>query len=240
MISRAHFSLDELITALAEIEVVINSRPLSYISASDLEEPLTPSHLLVGRRILNLPDHLGHLTDPKDEEFSVDPSVLTRRMKHFNNTLNHFWNRWRTEYLNELREVHYHASHKAAGTVGEVVIVHDEQLPRGLWKLGRIQETIRGRDGEVRGAVVKMAKRHAQQEVLRRPIQLLYPLEVSQPMSATEDETAINKDNPPEVTTLPEEDTSIESEGLKGRSQRITARETDDRRRACMHQLEDI
>ena len=67
MIGRAHFSLDELITALAEIEVVINSRPLSYISASDLEEPLTPSHLLVGRRILNLPDHLGHLTDPKDE-----------------------------------------------------------------------------------------------------------------------------------------------------------------------------
>ena len=247
MIGRAHFSLDELITALAEIEAVINSRPLSYISASDLEEPLTPSHLLVGRRILNLPDHLGHLTDPKDEEFSVDPSVLTRRMKHFNNTLNHFWNRWRTEYLNELREVHYHTSHKAAGihpglTVGEVVIVHDEQLPRGLWKLGMIQETVKGRDGEVRGAVVKMAKRHAQQEVLRRPIQLLYPLEVSQPMSATETETdTIDKDNPPEVTTLPEEeDKSKESEKLKRRSQRITAREADDRRKACMHQLEDI
>ena len=98
--------------------------------------------------------------------------------------------------------MHYYASHKAAGInpgliVGKVVIVHDEQLLCGLWKLGRIQETIKGQDGEVRGAVVKIAKRHAQQEVLHCPIQLLYPLEVSRPMSAAEAETAtIDKDNP--------------------------------------------
>ena len=112
MIGRPHFSLDELITALAEIEPVINSRPLSYISASDIEEPLTLSHLLVGRIILNLPDHLRHLADPNDDDFTVDPMLLTRRMKHFNNTLNHFWNRWRTEYLNELREAHSHSTRK--------------------------------------------------------------------------------------------------------------------------------
>ena len=29
-----------------------------YISMVDLDEPLTPSHLLTGRRILSLPDHL--------------------------------------------------------------------------------------------------------------------------------------------------------------------------------------
>lgn len=51
--------MDELLTALAEIEAVINSRPLSYLSSEGVEEPLTPSHLLVGRRILNLPDHLS-------------------------------------------------------------------------------------------------------------------------------------------------------------------------------------
>ena len=90
--------------------------------------------------------------------------------------------------------------------------------------------------------MVKMAKRHAQQEVLRRPIQLLYPLEVSQPMSATEDETAtINKDDSPEVTTLPEEeDKSIESEKLKRHCQRITTRQADDHQKACMHQIQDI
>ena len=67
MIGRAHFSFDELLTALVEIEAVINPRPLSYITADDIEEPLTPSHLLVGRRILNLPDHLEHLNDLDDD-----------------------------------------------------------------------------------------------------------------------------------------------------------------------------
>ena len=59
IVGRAQFTSDELVTVIAEIEAVVNSRPLSYVAASDMEEPLTPSHLLVGRRILNLPDHLG-------------------------------------------------------------------------------------------------------------------------------------------------------------------------------------
>ena len=64
-VGRANFSLDELLTAVVEIEAVINSRPLSYISSADYEEPLTPSHLVFGRRLLNLPDYLGHVCDPE-------------------------------------------------------------------------------------------------------------------------------------------------------------------------------
>ena len=71
-IVRAHFSFDKHLTVVTEIEAVINSRPLSYVSGEDFEEPLTPSHLLVGRRILNLPDHIGYLCDPDDEEFAAD------------------------------------------------------------------------------------------------------------------------------------------------------------------------
>jgi hypothetical protein len=43
MIGRAHFSLDELTTALAEIEAVLNSHPLTYISSEDMDEPITLS-----------------------------------------------------------------------------------------------------------------------------------------------------------------------------------------------------
>ena len=91
MVGQASLTRDELLTAVTEIESIINSRPLSYISAGDTEEPLTPSHLLIGRRVLSLPDNLSHMCDPGDEDFDVDSSQLTRRMKHLSSTLNHFW-----------------------------------------------------------------------------------------------------------------------------------------------------
>ena len=176
MVGRAHFSYDELLTALAKIESVINSRPLSYVSANDLEEPLTPSHFLVGWRILNLPDHVGYTYELDNEDFSIDSTQLTRQMKHLNNTLNHFWNWWKSEYLSELREAHCRSVKKSSNvkhsssSVGEVVMVHDEHLPHGLWKLGRIQEVMKCYDGQVRGATVKVVNRGCQQVLLHRPI----------------------------------------------------------------------
>ena len=52
---RASLTYDELILVV-ETEAVLNSRPLSYISSDDLEEPLTPSHMLISYRVLSLPD----------------------------------------------------------------------------------------------------------------------------------------------------------------------------------------
>ena len=46
MIGQAKLSLDELHTAIVEIESILNSRPLSYVTSGDLEEPLTPFHLI--------------------------------------------------------------------------------------------------------------------------------------------------------------------------------------------------
>ena len=52
MIWQAKFSYDGMHTAIVDIEAIINYRPLSYVSSNDTGEPLTPSHLLVGCRIL--------------------------------------------------------------------------------------------------------------------------------------------------------------------------------------------
>jgi len=53
-VGRAKLSYDELLTTLAEVEMILNSRPLSYISSDDTEESLTPSHLGMGQRVLIL------------------------------------------------------------------------------------------------------------------------------------------------------------------------------------------
>ena len=42
ILRQAKFSCDELFTALIEIEMVLNSGPLTYVSADDLDKPLTP------------------------------------------------------------------------------------------------------------------------------------------------------------------------------------------------------
>ena len=128
MVGQASLTQDELTTAVIEIESIINSRPLS---AGDTVEPLTPSHLLIGRRVLTLPDHLGYLCDPGDEDFDIDATQLTRRMRYLSGTLNHFW---RSEYLAELRESHRYLLKKSRGdpriSVGDI---------SGFWRLAHVK-----------------------------------------------------------------------------------------------------
>ena len=115
MVGRASLSYDEMQTVIIEVEAIVNSRPLSYVHPDDLEEPLTPSHLIVGCRLLSLPDHLTYIEPVDDEDFGLSVNTLQQRTKHLNNVINHFWRRW--------------------SKVSDVVVIHDEDSPRGFWKL---------------------------------------------------------------------------------------------------------
>ena len=243
MVGQASLTYDELLTAVTEIESIINSRPLSYVSAGDTEEPLTPSHLLIGRRVLNLPDHLGHLCDPGDEDFDIDSTQLTRRMKHLSNLLNHFWKRWRNEYLAELRESHRHLLKKSHGktrvSVGDVVIVHEEGLPRGFWKLGRIQALILGRDGKPRGAVVGIAGKNRCFTSLNRPLQLLYPLEINHSPELIDSPQETRESENKETQESEKRDKSTDQPVCQPRPKRIAARKGEEKRRLWTCELQD-
>ena len=159
VIGQAKLSYDELLTAITEVEAIINSRTLLYITPDDLDEPLTPLHLLMGRRIRSLPDGLSHQAEIGDSKFQMNPANLAR-VKYLNITLNQFWKRWRHEYLIELREAHQHANRTSTGTpiaVGDLVVVYSENQPRGFWKLARVEQTIIGQDGKIRGATLKVS-----------------------------------------------------------------------------------
>ena len=56
VIGRAKLSYDELLTVIVECETIINSCLLTFVYSDNVEEPLTPGHLLHGRRILSLPE----------------------------------------------------------------------------------------------------------------------------------------------------------------------------------------
>ena len=139
------------------MESIINSRPLSYVLSDDLEEPLTPSHFLTGRRLLSFPDRLCHGHD-NNEDYVATHEHLTSRLKHLNTVLNQFWKKWRQEYLLELREAHRcgkKSTDKSPISVGTIVLVHDDK-PRGFWRTARVNQLLTSKGGLMRGAVVRI------------------------------------------------------------------------------------
>ena len=52
----AVLSEGEIRTIITELETTLNARPLTYVYSEQMEDILTSSHLVMGIRILNLPD----------------------------------------------------------------------------------------------------------------------------------------------------------------------------------------
>ena len=90
-----------------------------------------------------------------------------------------FWKRSRDEYLG-LRGMHrFSIATGGRGchiALGDIVLVHHEAYPRTYWRLGKVERLIKGHDEQIRTAVVPVASRSGT-ATLKRPIQLLYPLE---------------------------------------------------------------
>ena len=89
----ARLNYYELHTVLVEVEETLNSRPLTYIclSSDDPEEPLTPSHLMYGRRILSPPEVTGNRKASVDH--TVSSEDLAKRRKYLGLLLENFWRR---------------------------------------------------------------------------------------------------------------------------------------------------
>ena len=51
-----------------DVEAIINSRPLTYLTTDDPDQPVTPSHLISGIRLLNVPEHLYY---NEDDSFQI-------------------------------------------------------------------------------------------------------------------------------------------------------------------------
>ncbi|GBN94576.1 hypothetical protein AVEN_251192-1, partial [Araneus ventricosus] len=173
ILGRASLSFEEMTTILAEVELVLNHRPLTYTS-NDLDEPLplTPAHFLFpGQENLSYPVHFLEI-------FTNQPSTkenLTRRVVYQTKLLRHIWGKWKNNYLMQLRNAHNFVNSSPVRDLkkGEVVLLEGTTKSKFLWPLGVIEDVIVGRDGHIRSCIVRTSKGQ-----LKRPIQLIYPLEI--------------------------------------------------------------
>ena len=172
-LGKAMLGYEELQTLLVEVEAVVNSRPLTYVHTDHQDpSPLTPAHFLIGERLTALPPPTvtkSHVPKSKQE-------VLTKRWKYREKLISSFWNRWRKEYVMELRSAHTMTNPTTITPFqkDDLVLVHEHMMPRQAWKMGRVEEVFPGRDGKVRSCSVKMPTGR----LIRRPVQLLYPMEL--------------------------------------------------------------
>ncbi len=189
-------SFEEFTTILTNVEAVINNRPLTYVEEDDFDTVLTPSHLFCGRRTMDREISLGPMIAPKPKTNKLRDDVIYRT-RQINASVDHFWKRWSKEYLVELRENHKMHTEKKALNIrpGDVVFIYEDGVKRNKWPMGIIQECIVGKDGVTRGATVRRLGEGGKPSLVNRPLQKLYPMEVTNDEVAHLYESDNNSDN---------------------------------------------
>ncbi|XP_063418864.1 uncharacterized protein LOC134701657 [Mytilus trossulus] len=174
VLGRALVTFRVLETIVIEIEAILNDRPLTHVS-TDLtdDEPLTPSHLLYGRRVKTLP-YSGTINFSSEENVQNLTHYTANRQSSVQKRIIHdFWNRWRREYLTSLREQHRNTGiNTQIIKVGDIVQIHDD-TPRTVWNIAIIVKLVYGRDGLCRSATLR-----TKNGTTSRVISKLYPLEL--------------------------------------------------------------
>jgi len=155
---------ESLNTLFCEVEAIINGRPLTKCSndVSDLS-PLTPNHLLLMRELPALPPGIFSEAD-----------VYRRRWRCVQHYANVFWQRWLKEYIPELQKRSKWLNETRNLQKGDLVLIVEENMPRGVWPLGVVTEAYRSKDG-----LVRSVKLRTKSTCLVRPVTKVVLLEGS-------------------------------------------------------------
>ena len=143
---------ESLRTYMVEVAAIVNGRPLTLENFSDPEypEPLTPNHLLTMKSKV--------IVSPPGE-FQRDDIYSIKRWRRVQFLVNQFWNRWRSEYVQNLQSRSKWLRPRRDLKVGDIVVIKDELLPRNAWRLGRVSEVKRSLDNRVRSVFLFVGDR---------------------------------------------------------------------------------
>lgn len=186
---------ETLMTLMTEAEKILNDRPITNIGDDVTDpDPLTPSKLLLLKNNACLP--LG--------TFQSHDRYTRRWWRQAQYLADVFWHRWVREYLPTLQERQKWTQVKRNFRVDDLVLVVDENLPRGQWPLGRILETYPDEKGQVRSVRVRIGD-----GMKKRPIHKLVWLENCQTWSTNQEEDPA--ESPAEERSIEDKEKTVKS-----------------------------
>ncbi|XP_070068101.1 uncharacterized protein [Drosophila takahashii] len=144
VIGNSILTFEQMHTLLAQIECVVNSRPLFATSDTEVSY-LSPAHLLIGRPYTSVPEgDLGH--------------IAVNRLDYWQNVqamLQGFWERWHQEYLTTLQQRPKWNTERKNVATGDMAIIKDSNTLPAAWALARVIEVYPGKDGLVRAVKLR-------------------------------------------------------------------------------------
>ena len=149
-IGRSQLDHELLVTLLAEVTGIVNNRPITAISSDiDQPSPLTPAMLLtMKKRPLGPPPGVFVAQDLYAKQY-------WRRAQYL---ADQFWLRWRHEFLQNLQVRPKWCERQRNLSVGDVVLVKDNDVARNEWPMGKVIEALKSEDGKVRKVKVMTYK----------------------------------------------------------------------------------
>ena len=171
-------SLDDesLRTFFCETMAIVNCRPLTVDGLNDpLNEPLTPNHLLTMKSKIIL---------PPPGKFQRPYLFCRKRWRRIQYSIIEFWARWKKEFLQTLMGRRKWGGQQRNVSIGDVVLIKEDNSPRNTWQLGLVIETIPSNNGLVRKVKVsvgttnlnRMDQSDRSLQTLERPIHKLVVL----------------------------------------------------------------
>ena len=147
VIGETLLTFEELSTLLAQIEAILNSRPLLNVDNSDVDciNILTPSHFLTGDVILSTPE----------VPLSSSPN-LKNRWDLLQKLKRDFYKAWTKTYLSSLQPRKKWQNPTPSIKKGDIVLLKEDGHLPGSWPIGRVMEVHPGKDEMTRVVTIRV------------------------------------------------------------------------------------
>lgn len=173
---------EQLRVITCETEAVVNSRPICPVTSEPGEIVIRPCDFLTPLQHTNIA--VENDDDPADPTYQAEESsqrTLSKLWQKEQAVLNKFWEHWLHNYLPTLRQStqtehpHPRITAELTPACGDMVLMHQENQPRGTWPVGRLINLLPTQNGKPKAAVVQTTNG----KQLTRPLNLLYPFETT-------------------------------------------------------------